>query len=89
MCFPIEFARQSGDFNFISPIINFTGNAAVVAVCGVGISAISILALKLLGFGTAATVATAAVPLTIAVAATVLTGIGLYGVFLGVKALCW
>lgn len=65
MSFPFEFAKKSGDYDFFSPIINFTGNAAVVAVGGISLGAISYLALKALGFSKIATTISTAIPVAI------------------------
>jgi hypothetical protein len=50
MQFPFEFTKSGGSYDFISPIINFTGNAAVVAVGGISLGAITYFALPALGF---------------------------------------
>lgn len=65
MKFPIEFAKSTGRFDIISPFINFTGNAAVVAVGGISLGAISMIALKALGFSATATAIATAIPVSI------------------------
>jgi hypothetical protein len=60
MSFPIRFTQGRGDYDFISPIINCAGNAAVVAAGATALAVITHLALKALGFsGFAATIPTA------------------------------
>lgn len=76
MSFPFEFAKRTGDYDFVSPIINFTGNAAVVAVGGISVGAVSYLALKALGFSKIITAIGTAIPVTIG-------GIGIIGAALG------
>ncbi len=68
MCFPFEFSKRSGDYDFISPIVNFTGNAAVLAVAGISLGIISNLAFKALGFNTVATSIATAIPVTLGIA---------------------
>lgn len=72
MSFPFTFAERSGDYDFNSPIINFTGNAAVVAVGGIVLGVLASVALKALGFSQAATSIATAVP----VAFGALAGVG-------------
>ena len=67
MSFPIEFVKSSGDFDCLSPVVNFTGNAALVAVGGISLGAIAYLALKALGFGEVVTTIATAIPITIGV----------------------
>lgn len=43
MSFPIQFVKSSGDNDYVSPVINFTGNVAIVG-------GISYLAWRTLGF---------------------------------------
>jgi len=81
MSFPIEFVKKTGDYDFFSPIINFTGNAAVVAVGGSGLGGISYLALKTLGFSNIATTTATAIPVVIGAAGLVGTIVG-GGIFL-------
>lgn len=76
MVFPIEFAKRSGDYDFFSPLINFTGNAGVIAVGGMSIGTISYFALKRLGFNKIAITAGTAIPTTIG-------AFGVAGVVLG------
>ncbi len=47
--FPVTFVNHSGDYDFISPVVNFTGNALIVAVAGMSLAAISYLALSASG----------------------------------------
>lgn len=65
MGFPIQFAKSTGDYDFFSPIINVTGNAAVLAVGGLSLGALSYVALKALGFSKMATSIATAVPVSI------------------------
>ncbi|MCE2982755.1 MAG: hypothetical protein LW832_04220 [Parachlamydia sp.] len=65
MSFPFEFAKRSGDYDFISPIVNFTGNACVVAVGGISLGVISNLALKALGFSEITSTVATAIPVTL------------------------
>ena len=81
MTFPINFAQKNGNHSNVSSIINFTGNAAIAAVGGLSLGAVSYLALKALGFSTLA-VATAAFPVSIGVFAATST-------LLGAGALCF
>lgn len=67
MSFPIEFAKSRGDNDFISPYINFMGNAGVVAVGGISLAAILGVALKALGFCSAAATIATAIPVTFGV----------------------
>lgn len=62
MSFPIQFTKSHGDYDIFSPLINFTGNAAVLAVGGVGVGVITYLGLKALGFTSVAAGITAAIP---------------------------
>lgn len=71
MSFPFEFAKKSGPYDFMSPAINFTGNATVVAVGGICLGTISNLALKALGFSNVVTSATTAIPVVIGVTSVV------------------
>lgn len=78
MCF--EFVKSKGDYDFISPTINFTLNAITLAVGGTSLGVITYTALKALGFNQAATLIATAIPTTIAafgVAGTIAGGIGL------------
>lgn len=59
MCFPIQFAKSRGQSDFFSPVINFIGNALVVAVAGISLGFISNIALKRLGFNHASSTFTA------------------------------
>jgi hypothetical protein len=59
--FPIEFTRKTGNYDFFAPIINFTGNAAVIA----GLGGISYVALEALGFSNIATTAGTVIPVAI------------------------
>lgn len=78
MSFPFEFVKTRGDYDFISPVANLTINAAVVAVGGISLGAISYLALQALGFSkVTATIATA-IPVTMGVA-------GMIGAAMGVS----
>lgn len=65
MPFPIEFAKKNGNYDFFSPIINVACNAAVVAVGGFSLGAISYVALKRLGFNEIAATTEAAIPVVI------------------------
>lgn len=65
MQFPFEFAKRSGDYDFISPIVNFTGNAAVVAIGGISLGAITYFALQALGFSNLSLHAVTAIPVSI------------------------
>lgn len=65
MSFPYEFSKKSGDYDFVSPILNFAGNSALVAVGGISLGAISYLGLKALGFNKIATTISTAIPTTI------------------------
>ncbi|WP_068469499.1 hypothetical protein [Candidatus Protochlamydia phocaeensis] len=76
MVFPIQFARSQGDYDFISPIINITGNATVLAVGGISLGVITTLALKALGFSKLTTSLAAAIPITIGAFG---TGVALIG----------
>lgn len=82
MQFPIEFMKNRGDFDFISPLMNFTGNAAVVAVGGISLAVIANCALKILGFPGAAVKIGTAIPIAIGV-------IGALGVIAGVGLFAW
>lgn len=53
MSFPIEFMKKSGDYDFVSPVINYTGTAAVIGLAGTA----SYLGLKALGLADIAPVA--------------------------------
>lgn len=52
MC--IQFARKQGDYDFCSPLINIVGNGLVLAGVGAGSALIVSLALKALGYSSAA-----------------------------------
>ena len=67
MQFPFEFTKRSGDYDFISPVINFTGNAAVVAVGGISLGAITYFALQALGFSNLSLHVVTAIPVSIGV----------------------
>lgn len=78
MPFPFEFVRKTGDYDFFSPVINLAANAAVIAVGGVSIGAVSYIALKALGFSSAAVKVTTAIPLFLGVAG--VTGVIVAGI---------
>ncbi len=65
MSFPFEFAKSRGDYDFFSPVINFTANATVLAVGGISLGAISYLSLKALGFNKITTTIATAVPVAL------------------------
>ncbi len=62
MSFPIEFAEKGG---WIAPIINITGNLAVLAIGGISLGTISFLAFKALGYAKIAATIASAVPVSI------------------------
>lgn len=66
MCF--QFAKSSGDYDFISPLTNLFGNGLVLGCAGVGTTLIVALALKALGYSGAAIAIGTALPI---IAATV------------------
>lgn len=76
MSFPLQFVEKKSDYDFISPIVNFTGNSLVVSVGGISLSVISYLGLKALGVNqTAATIVTA-IPVTIGAIGSIGVAIG-------------
>lgn len=66
MSFPFEFVKPSGDYDFISSMINLTATSAVVCVGGVSLAAIAGVAMKVLGVGKIGTALVSAVPLSMA-----------------------
>lgn len=87
MVFPINFAKSSGDYDFVSPVINFTGNAAVIAAGGIGLSVITYMGLKALGFSKIATVTSTAIPVTIATIGVVSTIAGTFALLSVINAI--
>ena len=79
MSFPIEFAKPRGDYDFLSPLINFTGNAAVVAGVATLAAVVAHFALKALGINGVIASVLQAVPVSIAT-------IGGAGIVLGLGA---
>lgn len=77
MRFPIEFTKSSGDYDFISPIVNFTGNAAVISAGLFGVGLVSYLALKALGFTSVAVGTATAIPVAGAIIAAGAAVVGL------------
>lgn len=73
----IEFSKSSGQYDYISPIINFTGNAALVAVGGICVGSILNVALKALGYTGIAVKAPTVVFVTIGMIGAVGTVVGL------------
>ena len=65
MSFPLEFVRSTGDYDFITPTINLTINAAIIAIGGISLGVISHLAFKALGFSALSTGIATAIPVTI------------------------
>lgn len=78
MSFPFEFTKRSGYYDFFSPVINFIGNASVVAVGGISLGAISYLALKALGFSVIKTTTLTAIPITVGALGIMSTAVGIY-----------
>ncbi len=77
MTFPIQFVKPSGSYDFVSPVINFTGNVAAVGFGSAGIGTITYLSLKALGFDEIATSPVVAIPVflgELGIAGTVIGG---------------
>lgn len=64
MCF--EFIKCRNYCDVIAPVVNFTGNAAILAVGGTALGIITYAAFKALGFNQAATLLATAIPASIA-----------------------
>lgn len=56
--------KTGGDYNFFSPIIIFTGNAAVLGFGGFSLTLITNLALRMLGFSETTAGTVTAIPAT-------------------------
>lgn len=76
--FPIQFMQPNGNRDFISPIVNFSGNAMVVAGVVLGAGAITCLAMKALGYSSYAILASASISLGISSAAFLCACAGVY-----------
>ena len=72
--FPVEFMKSKPPHDFISPCVNFIGNAALVGAGSIGLGAITFVALKALGYGNIAAVIASATPVAIGALAFVAAG---------------
>lgn len=64
MTFPIKFVQSRGDYDFISPAINFIGIASLVTVGSISLGAISLCAFRVLNLDETAGIIATALPVS-------------------------
>jgi hypothetical protein len=85
MC--IQFAKSQGNYDFCSPLINMVGNGLVLAGVGAGSALIVAVALKALGYSSAAIAIGTALPLIAGTAGLAIAGAAAFTITATVVAL--